>query len=349
MRLTRDVKGVSKLILIILLLVSFILGSVLSYIWTMGYYAPQEFHLPSQANIAIENAEFFAENANFFNVTVLNPSYSPSNVTINQFLLSAGGVLLNATSSAPSLPYELAPGISQTFQIHLNWGNYTRQTVTVIAVVADGSGATVQAITPFMNLTIASVDFYPEVSATYFNATLESTGSKTFVDIKSITVNGVEVSTIAPTLPYRLDPNASVTLKLESNWADLQGKPVTVGVTTYQGYETHTTRTAPAVVLSIEGVVFNINDTMHFSVTILNQPFVSRAKVDITQVTVYVSEQVISITVDSPPLPQPLQPGSVVLLSCSWNWTDFKGQTVMVTVETLQGFAVSAEATTPQM
>lgn len=78
MRLIHDIKGISKLVLILLRLIDFVLGALLSYIWTMGGYAPPEFHLPSQANVTIEKVELDVQNARFFNVTALNPSYSPS-------------------------------------------------------------------------------------------------------------------------------------------------------------------------------------------------------------------------------------------------------------------------------
>jgi len=143
MRLIRDAEGVSKIFLILLLLVSFILGALLSYIWTMGYYAPLEFHLPSQANITVENVTFF-------NVTILHPSYSPStNVEIEQIMVSTSDGLLHAPASTdPPLPYTLARGNSLTFKSSWNWTSYTAQTVNVIVMISDGSGATFPTQTP---------------------------------------------------------------------------------------------------------------------------------------------------------------------------------------------------------
>jgi len=40
--------------LIILLLLAFVVGATLSYVWTMGYYASSEFQLPEKTNITIE-------------------------------------------------------------------------------------------------------------------------------------------------------------------------------------------------------------------------------------------------------------------------------------------------------
>jgi len=145
MWLIHDVKGVSKLIFILLLLVSFIVGALLSYIWTMAYYAPLEFHLPTQSSITIEDVGFPTENTAFFDVALLNPSYSPSNVTVEQIKVSTNdGLLHNVTSTLPSLPSVLAPGISQTFRAYWDWGNYKGQTVYIIALVSGGSGPTFQ-------------------------------------------------------------------------------------------------------------------------------------------------------------------------------------------------------------
>jgi len=246
MRLIHNVKGISNFILILLLLVSFIVGALSSYIWTMGGYAPSEFHLP-KANVAIESVEFYAENVAFFNVTLLNSSYSTSEVTIEQILVSTNdGLLHKVTNINPSLPSPLTPSNSQTFKAYWNWANYTGQSVNVIAFVADGSGATFQKITPFMNLTIASVNFDPAVSTTSFTVTVQSMGSQTFMNITKMTLNGEDVS-VLPLLPYTLDVNASATFTLFWNWSNLQGTNATVSVETLQGFTAHKSQFVPEV------------------------------------------------------------------------------------------------------
>lgn len=150
MRLIHDVKGISKFFFLLLLLVSFIVGALLSYIWTMGFYAPQEFHLPSKTHLTIEKVEFDAENALSFNFTVLNPSYSRSSVAVERVMVStSNGSLYNVENIEPSLS-SLAPGHSQTFKAYWNWQDYAGQVVNVIVLVEDGSGAAFQQTTPFM-------------------------------------------------------------------------------------------------------------------------------------------------------------------------------------------------------
>jgi len=351
MSLIHEVKGVSKLILILLLLVSFVIGAILSYIWTMGYYAPQEFHLPNQANVTIEKVEFYSENATFFNVTLLNPSYSPSNVRIEQILMSPGeDMILNATDTVPSLPHELAPGSSQTFKAFLNWGNYTGKTVNVMAFVTDGSGATFQKRTPSMNFTVASIDFNSGVSVAHFNITVQSMGSPTRVHITKIFVNGEDVSNVtSPALiPYTLNPNGTVTFAVWRNWIDLQDKDVTVTVQTSQGYTAYKTRRAPPpVVLSIIGVTFpNATiSTSHFNITILNT-MVSPTDVDISEVTVSIGGNVTKIQ-NWTAYPSPkLQRNVPVIIVCVWDWISYRGQVATISVFTVQGFKVASLPTT---
>jgi len=349
MRLIHDVKGISKLILILLLLVSFIVGALLSYIWTMGGYAPSERHLPSQANVTIESVDFYAENATFFNVTLLNPSYSPSAVAIEQILVATNdGLLHKVTNTLPSLPSELAPSNSQTFKAYWNWADYTGQSVNVIAFVAEGSGPTFKKITPFMNLTIASVNFDPSVSATNFTVTVQSTGSQTFMNITRITLNGEEVA-VSPLLPNTLDVNASATFTLTRTWSDLQGKNAIVNVETLQVFTAHQSQVVPEV-LKVSNIAFSATNTSSFNITVQNVATpqislnISEIKVDIQGAT-----EIIEGAKVFPPLPYLLQSDSEVLLVCPWDWSGYQGQSAIatITVYTQQGFSRSAEASIP--
>ena len=352
MRLVHNVKDISRLLLILLLLISFIVGAFLSYIWTMGYYAPQEFHLPKQANIAIESVQFSPDDATSFNVTVLNPSYS-SDVKIEQIEVETADGNLHEANFVGLHPFSLARGALEIIECVWDWGNYTGQTFKIIMFLSDGSGATVKANIPLsvIKFRIVSVNFDPSVSVEHFNITVQNAGSLTFVDITKILVNYAEVSTV-PTLtsPYRLS-NASdappVTFMVMGNWADLEDTTVTIEVQSLQGYSAHRNVNVPSVKL-FNSIIFNAADPSHFNATVYNDA-ASAAKVDITQVKVQVLGANVTITDVSPALPQPLQPGSDVLLQCSWDWSSYQGQsaTVTVTVQTLQGFTVSQEATIP--
>jgi len=353
-RLTQNLKGISKLAVMFLLIIFFLLGATLSYIWTMGFYAPREFNLPSQTNITIEDVKFFTENATFFNVTVLNPSYSPSTTTIEQIKIETSDGKLHDTMT-PSLPIPLARGTSQTFQSFWNWGNYTGQTVRLHAFVSGGLGSNVRASTPFMNFSVVSVNLNPSVSAKHFNITVQNAGSSTPVNITRILVDGANVLTV-PTLvsPYGLDNSSTsppVTFMVNQTWIDLQGKNVAVAVQTIQGYTAFKTENAPLVSLGLTSLVFDKNNTSRFTVMVVNnhtltQPaYVTINEVEIAaywgngtldKVVVLNSTKWVAIPSQNIDL-NILFATSVV---CSWDWSEYlgKGATVTVTVRTIQGF-----------
>jgi len=347
MKLAQNIKGISKLLMLLLLIVFFLLGTVLSYIWTMGFYAPNEYNLPNKTSVTIENVQFPPEDTAFFNVTLLNPSYSPSDAVIDQIKVSTtDGNVHSITSTSPTLPITLVPGQSKTIRSFWSWTRYVDQTVDVYVLVVGGSGPAIQAKTPFMNLTVTDVVFEPSVTSTRFNITVQSMRSPISVDISEITVNGAAVTNVAPTLPYRLNPNASKTFALQRDWADLQNQTVSVEVRTAQGYEAFKTVTGPLMKLNVFDVQF-FNTTVtdfYFSVTIQNSA-VSLAGVDVNLVTVYVEGQNITIGTVTPNLPQALQQDSTLLLTCTWDWSQFKGKSATVTIYTTQGFKSSSTET----
>jgi len=240
MGLIHDVKSISRLILILLLLISFIVGALLSYIWTMGYYAPQVFHLPRKASVTIEKVEFFAENATYFNVTLLNPSYSPSTATIEQILVLTNDDLIHkVTDTSPSLS-SLAPGDFQTFQAFWNWGNYTGQLVNVIVLIADGSGPALKVGTSVMNLATTSPVFNAS-DTLHFKVTVRNDAtSQAKVDITKVVVDvrgeRVTIEEVSPLLPLPLQPNSDVLLTCSWNWSGYSGENAKVTVLTLQGF-----------------------------------------------------------------------------------------------------------------
>jgi hypothetical protein len=258
MRLIQDVKGVSRLFFVLALIVSFIIGALLSYTWAMGYYAPQEFRLPSGANCTVENVAFDPQNTSYFNVTVLNPSYSPSNVTVSKILARTtdDNRVHEINGSSPIIPYVLQQGVSQTFKCGWNWANYTGiklpytdAPVEILVFVKSGSGATFETKKPYVLLYIADLAFNSTKSVDYFEITVKNGDSSvTYVNITSVSVSlgNITSNMVTPSLPYGLAPgDAPVTFRVSWNWAAYQNQTVTVGVHTLQGYLHYRTRTIP--------------------------------------------------------------------------------------------------------
>jgi len=257
MRLLHDVKGVSKLILIILLLLSFVIGALVSYVWTMGYYAPQEFNLPKGGSVSIEGVSFSAQDTSYFNVTVLNPSYSKSAVKLAKItaLTLDNNKLHEIIISDPSLPYTLERGQSVTLKCDWIWASYTGITlpyastwVHVAVDIEDGSGATFTVQEPVVSFSISEVTFN-STAYDHFNITVTNQqASETYVNITSISVNVTSITAgmITPSLHGLAPGDTPASFKVAWNWLDYQNKTVTIGVHTLQGYVDYRTVTLPS-------------------------------------------------------------------------------------------------------
>jgi len=351
MRLIRDAKALSRFTLALLLLVAAIIGALLSYLWVIGYYESLHLQVPEVATITITNATFVPQNATFFNVTLLNPSLSPSDATIAKIVVSTkDGVLHRVGETYPSLPYRLARSASETFGCSWNWGNYTGETVQIIVFVEDGSGATFPRVTPLVDLGI-TVTFDPAISVKHFNMTLQnSVSSATYVNVTDIAMDGKTVppENMTVSLPYTLHANESVSLMCMWDWTEYQGKDVTIAAHTLQGYVAYRTQAAPSPVnLTITEVLFNTADTRHFNATVQNSEL-SPTYVNVTRITITMENGTTQEVVEvSPPLTYPLHPNASVTFMCAWDWTYYRNKNVTVTIHTLQGYVTSLTQTTP--
>ena len=351
MRLIRNARALSRFSLVLLLLVAVIFGALLSYLWVIGYYESLRIRVPEVTTVTITNATFAPQNATFFNVTLLNPSFSPSDAKITKIAVSTeDGVLHRVKRAQPPLPYRLGRGSSETFRCSWNWGNYTGETVQIIVFVDGGSGATFPAVTPLMDLRI-TVDFDPAISVKHFNMTLQnSVSSATYVNVTDIVMDGERVppENVTLPLPYTLHPDESVSLTCTWDWTDYQGKDVTIAAHTLQGYVAYHTQAAPPPVnLTIIEILFNTTDTHHFNVTVQNSEL-SPTYVNVTRITLTMengtTQEVIEV---SPPLTYTLHPNASVSFMCAWDWTDYREKNVTITIHTLQGYVTSLTQTTP--
>lgn len=350
MRLLQGLRGISKLMLIILLLLAFIVGATLSYIWTMGYYASTEFQLPKKANITIEDVTFSAQDTTFFNVTILNPSYSPSPVEIQQIVVLTDDDFYTVEVT-PSLPFTLETGSLQTFRGSWNWANYVGKPVKVVAYVADGSGANIQTeIPPYVNLTVEAY-FNSSISIRHFNVTVRNAETSVmYVDITELTINGEKIENVTmngvpASFPYSLNSSQSVMFTCLWNWAGYQGQRVAVAVRTLQGYLAEHSVVTPLPVELVVNAVFNSTiGTDRFNVALLSS-MTSGGYVDISEIFLRVNGETVNVT-EWTPYPVRVQPGSSVLLVCYLNWEEYKNMKATVTIHTLQGLQFSSEEIT---
>lgn len=362
MRLIQNSKAISRLSLILIMLASAITGALLSYMWVVGYYENLKIRVPETPTIAITDVSFNDNDTSFFEVTVLNPTYSASDEPANVmgFAVSTkNGLLYNVTEVDPGIPLPLNIGESETFTCYWNWANYTGETVKIIALTAEeSSGATLQKETPLVRLLITEVDFDPTVSVTRFNMTVKNSNSSvTHINVTQIVLTSENVTVhvgnlTTPSLPYRLDPNDSVLFRCDWNWTDYQNKNITIVAHTSQGYrsQSYKVATPKPTVFGITDVLFSIANTTYFNVTVQNfevSPLSSY--VNITKISVVMENGTTrDITEVYPPLTPPpaLYQNDSVTFRCSWNWTEYLGKNVTVIVNTVQNYTASYNETT---
>jgi hypothetical protein len=363
MRLLRDATGISKIFLILLLVIAFIAGALFSYIYTMGYYAPFEFLLPDKPVFTIQSAEFSKRDTSFFDVTVVNPSYSQSEVNITRIeaRTTDDNRIHAITSTVPQLHFLLPQGRSQTFRAYWSWANYTGiklpyadVPVEIRVFLQDGRGEVFELRRPATNLVISEFKFNQSISVNHFNVTVQNPAtSETYVNITALTIEGNFVPTdkVSPGLPYTLKPGDDpVRFECFYNWTKFMNRNATVTVRTHQGYVAqHTALLPKPIILNITQIVFNATiSTQQFNITVTNYAN-SSTYVDIDRITVTVGETPVNITQRTPDLPFRLDTNASVLIACTWDWSTHLGQsvTVKITVYTSQGFTISKETPIP--
>ena len=356
MKLTRNIKAISKLLFVLLLLTALIVGAILSYLWVMGYYLSLDRVNPEDITVNLAGYAFDNQNTSYFNVTIQCPTSYKSKETANITRIT---VSTEDIGTDPPLPYKFQhKGESQTFKCLWNWANYTGETIEIIAFVAEGSGLTFEVETPLVKLEITDVRFNSTISITHFNITVQNyEASVTYVNITEITVatETLKSENVTPRLPQGLDPGSpSVTLECSWNWTNYQNTSVTVAVRTLQGYMNYTTVVTPLpVTLEITKVDFNLANTTRFDVTVRNNG-VSPTYLNVTRITVTMDQQTVrEWTVENgtevdPHLPYTLNKNSSETFVCPWNWTEHRDKDVTITVYTLQGFTAQYSQVTPE-
>ena len=92
MKIARNVKAISKILYILLLVLAMVVGSIFSYMVLAGYYLGLENNIPENPTIAVIDVGLDVQNAETFNITILNPTYSPSEALISEAYVITEGV-----------------------------------------------------------------------------------------------------------------------------------------------------------------------------------------------------------------------------------------------------------------
>ncbi len=355
MKISRNINAISKLLLILLLLLAMIIGSIFSYLLLAGYYLNLDIKVPENTTLSVVDVGLNMQNAETFNITVLNPTYSPTEAKITEISVATEDDQVHTILTVnPELPCELGKGQEEIFVCGWNWGDYAGETLKVIVVAEEGSGAVYEIETASVGLEISSAIF-TTTDTQHFNVTVKNpAASVSDLKVTKITVtmeNGTDVNIreTAPLIPVTLLTGTSTTFVCSWDWTYYRGMNATINVYTSEGFEFHRTKTTPKPAqLSVSDATFDSSTLSSFSITIKNSEN-SIAAANLTTVEIvfedYTTEEV---SVESPPgLPYTLQIGDTVTLKCLWNWSGHRAETVGIYVETPEGYLGYKQQTLP--
>jgi hypothetical protein len=332
-----------------------IIGAIFSYLLVIGYYMSLNVNIPENTTLSITDVSLNMQNAETFNITILNPTYSPTEAKITEISIATqDNEVHKILSIDPQLPYELDKGQEETFVCDWNWGDFTSETLKVIVLVEDGSGAVYEIETAAVGLEISSAIF-TTADTQHFNVTIKNPeASASDLNVTKITVtmeNGTDfnVRETTPSIPKLLLTGTSTTFVCSWNWTYYRGMNATINVYTSEGYAFHRTETTPKPAqLSITDATFDPSTMTYFNITVKNSEN-SIASANLTLVElVFEDYTTLELYVESPPeLPYTLPIGDTVTFKCLWNWSDNRGETIAITVKTPEGYLGYRQQTIP--
>jgi hypothetical protein len=346
LRIMRESKGISIILLILLLLCSAIVGGLLSYSWVMSSY----YNMPENSTLlVVESVDFPLADFTYFNVTILNPSNSASDANITTLLLriETENETVSIDNAEPAIPFFMQKGTRQTFRCIENWSNFTDEVIRVEPIAGEASTRSFPVPTPPVKLTVIDAAFDDSVSLGYFNLTLgNSANYEINLTISEIDVFGLSVSSTTPLLPYVLPYNQTQTFTCNLNWAQFEYTNATITVRTSEGYESvYETGELRGASLSISDVEFDYTNTSYFNLTISSAED-STADALISGINLTQQDGTTTpISVRPPMLFYPfatsiLPPNQTKTFTCNWDWTDHRNESITVNAFTHQGMII---------
>jgi hypothetical protein len=345
MRMKIDKKAISIFILIILMLLSAVFGAIIAYLGVISNY----YNMPENTTfLIVEDAVFPLYNATYFNVTILNPSNSASDINITAIRVSVEGqnAVYDVNTTEPALS-AIRRGTRQTFKCKQNWSNFAGQMVRIEPISTNASIESKSFPTPNVKLKITPI-FNPTASIAYFNITMENPAES----LINLTISDAQLfliplkTNMTPTLPYVLVNGTTKSFRCDYNWETLKGQNATITVKTSEGYEAvYTTSKLLGAILSIQEVKFDYADTTRFTVTITSSED-STATATISKINVTLQEGntvVINQTlpqIGAPTVFNSVPKNSSRTFTCTWNWNTYRNKTVTVKAHTNEGFII---------
>jgi len=343
LHIMRETRAVSTILFILLLLCAAIIGALISYVWVIANY----YNVPEgSTTLFTENAVFPVSNFSYFNLTILNPSYSASDVNITAFrvtVLDTNTTFdVNTTEYPSSLPYPLQKGVRQTFKCIDNWSNITGENIRIDSLPTNISTTSNIFAVPSVKLNLTPV-FDSSQTVGNFSLTVQNPPESANLSISEIDVFSEMILNVTPSLPQPLQNNGSITFICNRNWEDLRYQNATITVRTTEGYvASYTTYTLQGATLQISDVKFDYTDPSYFNLTVSSSPS-STANPILSSVNLTRANQTFSLLT----IP-PLNLATIYVLpnqtlKCLWNWNAIRSENVTINVYTKQNFTVPTE------
>ena len=343
MRLKKEIKAISTLFVILLVLVSLIVGGLLSYMWVIsGYY-----YESSGTDLIITDALFPLDQAGYFNLTVMNPTHSLTTNITDIYIRAAGNTTVQPVTDTyhETLPITIERATSKTIVCVENWSPFAGKSITVGLTTSDNTGTSKTVITQFVGLE-TTTDINPLVSSKQFNITVKNPSNSTLnLTLSNVLVNQAPVLSATPTLPLNLTAGSNVRVQCTFDFEGLSD-PV-IRVETVQGYYADlSTNVVAKLEWYVTQVLFNGANPEDINITVSN-PDTASTYVDINKIelvygntTSYING---SLTSPSFVPYYRLEPGDTVTFgNCTWNWGSYRSQNVTVNVYNLQEFAAAS-------
>jgi hypothetical protein len=344
-KIAKNVKAISRLLFILLLLLAIVVGAIFSYFITVGYYLNLEIKVPQNTTLSIVDVAFNPEDAETFNITILNPTYSPTEATITEISVATqDNIVHTIPATDPTLPLSLPKGQEETFVCQWNWEDFAGDNIKVIVLVEEGSGAAYKLVISPVGITVTTMGFDP-ADTTHFNMTVRNL-PESIIDLTltriTVTVDDGTVSEITeatPTLPYLLTQDSFNTFTVTWDWTNYRGRNVTITAYTSEGYTaTRTQNTPKPVLLSVTDIAVDSADTTYFNVTVTNSIY-STLTANLTRIQLNLQDQTsVEVSTETPTLPYELPIGESITFKCLWDWTDRQNEAIIVVVETAEGY-----------
>lgn len=348
MRIQKDFRAVSTILAVLLILAAAILGGLISYMWAIAPF----FATPTNVSLSITSANFPLYHADYFAVTVLNPSYSSSGTNITSIYVTVANEtsVFNVTDTNPLLPVFLDVGASATVRCNFNWGAYAGENITVNVSPQSGIGATYTVQPSFVKLTATAFFNATQTVKSFVMLVENDANSAINLTLTGVSIDGAAVSAVSTILPEVINVSNTISVTCFYDWQG-HSAPVVVAET-QEGYNAEVIEQVNAsALLLVDNVQFNETNPGRINVTLLNSPG-STTPVNIANITIAHGNitDVINGTLSNPALPYPLDVNASVTLNCDWDWANesYRNMTLSVTAFTTQGFvSQTATFTTP--